>query len=69
MLCELCASMRRTRALRTDAPDAVAASAGGAVCECCQRSLSVGAASRFVTLVSRLARFGLTGESLLVKKA
>lgn len=70
MLCELCASMWRTR-VRTesgDTPAATAAVSAGS-CDVCQRPLTGGAASRFVSLLSRMARFGLTGENLLVRKA
>lgn len=72
MMCELCASMRRTRSARSETGERAAArtaAGSAAACEVCDRPLTAGAAARFVTLLGRLARFGLTGEALLVKKA
>lgn len=70
MLCELCASMGRARLPRTSGEmrALIAPSESPQVCECCDRPVPAGVRARFVAVISRLARFGLTGQSLMVKK-
>ena len=66
MMCELCASMGRARLPRTSGEiRALTAPAENVSCECCGRQMPAGMRSRFVAVVSRLARFGLTGQAIL----
>jgi hypothetical protein len=46
----------------------VAPSEAQKTCECCERPVPAGARARFVAVISRLARFGLTGQPLMAKK-
>lgn len=64
MICELCASMGRARLPRTSG-ELRRLPNERAECQCCGRAMPAGMRSRFVALVSRLARFGLTGQPIL----
>ena len=68
MQCELCASVGRLRVGYADEPEHHAMSILGGTCDTCGRPVAGNAGARVVEKLTQLARFGLTGQTLLARR-
>lgn len=72
MFCALCNSVGRMRASREERTRRGSVGprpeSGTENCEACGRPVAGGAGERVVETLTQLARFGLTGQSILARK-
>ena len=74
MLCAQCSSVGRMRIARDDqrtrrgSSEGAAADAGASVCDSCGRLVAGSSGEGVMETLAQLARFGLTGQSILARK-
>lgn len=69
MLCDVCSSFGQLRAMVLPMKSRrVSADAAPFSCDCCGRALGSGSSELVGKTLAQLARFGLTGQSLLARR-